>query len=134
MDNEREDGSRPLRENSKWHKQLENTALQTSLNSMQRVGDGRQEDEEAVVAMEHNGETGEELVPVDQEEIPPVSQLQAEERERTLTDHLNKKLLSSFLEKLNQAEFPLPPALPNLQRSGDEGELSEDSNRMEEDW
>lgn len=133
MDNEREDGSRHLRESSKWHKQLENTALQTSLN-LQRVEDSRQEEEEAGTAMEQNGETGEELVPAVEEEMPPVCQLTAEEKERTLTDHLNKKLLSSFLEKLNQAEFPLPAALQTLQRNGDEGESSEDSNRMEEDW
>jgi len=51
------------------------------------------------------------------------------EEERTLTDHLNKRLLSSFMEKLNQRDL----ALPGVQRL-DCAVADEDSNRAAEEW
>ncbi|CAB1449839.1 unnamed protein product [Pleuronectes platessa] len=57
-----------------------------------------------------------------------VSEQRAEE-ERSLTDHLNKRLLSSFLEKLNERDL----ALPGVQRL-DCAVADEDSNRAAEEW
>lgn len=51
------------------------------------------------------------------------------EEERTLTDHLNKRLLSSFLEKLNESDL----ALPGVQRL-DCAVADEDSNRAADEW
>ncbi|CAG00617.1 unnamed protein product [Tetraodon nigroviridis] len=51
------------------------------------------------------------------------------EEERTLTDHLNKRLLSSFLEKLNERDL----ALPGVQRL-DCAVADEDSNRAADEW
>ena len=51
------------------------------------------------------------------------------EEERTLTDHLNKRLLSSFLDKLNERDL----ALPGVQRL-DCAVADEDSNRAAEEW
>ncbi|KAJ8408315.1 hypothetical protein AAFF_G00257290 [Aldrovandia affinis] len=51
------------------------------------------------------------------------------EEERTLTDHLNKRLLSSFLEKLNQRDL----ALPGIQRLDCAVAGEEDSNRAVEE-
>lgn len=51
------------------------------------------------------------------------------EEERTLTDHLNKRLLSSFLAKLNERDL----ALPGVQRL-DCAVADEDSNRAADEW
>jgi len=52
------------------------------------------------------------------------------EEERTLTDHLNKRLLSSFLEKLNQRDL----ALPGVRHLDCAVAEEEDSNRATEEW
>ena len=38
-----------------------------------------------------------------------VEELQPQEEERTLTDHLNKRLLESFLARLDSGSMQLPP-------------------------
>lgn len=53
------------------------------------------------------------------------------EEERTQTDHLNKRLLSSFLEKLNQRDLALP-GVRHLDCAVAEEE--DDSNRAAEEW
>ncbi|KAJ3599032.1 hypothetical protein NHX12_032995 [Muraenolepis orangiensis] len=52
------------------------------------------------------------------------------EEQRTLTDHLNKRLLSSFLEKLKERDL----ALPGVQHLDCAVEQEEDSNRAAEEW
>ncbi|CAL8272420.1 unnamed protein product [Arctogadus glacialis] len=71
-------------------------------------------------------ETGEEGA---EEEDETDSNLTKEEVQRTQTDHLNKRLLSSFLEKLNERDL----ALPGVQHL-DCAVAEEDSNRAAEDW
>lgn len=58
---------------------------------------------------------------------------EASEQERTLTDHLNKRLLSSFLEKLNERDLQALPGVQRLDCAVAAGE--EDSNRAAaDDW
>ncbi|XP_064424561.1 uncharacterized protein LOC135360751 [Latimeria chalumnae] len=92
---------------SKRHKELENAALQTSLNSLRSEGEEEQRDSE-------DGRPA----------SPP------EERDLTLTDHLNKILLTSFLDQLNQSAS----TIPMIQRVHNMENPAEDSNRMQEDW
>lgn len=122
---------------SKRLKELENAALQTSLNSL------RMESESATDTGSKRGqESGEEeysngLSSNESGALPPQtprpeaveeSDTNVEE-ERTLTDHLNKRLLSSFLDKLNQRDL----ALPGIQRL-DCAVADEDTNRAAEEW
>uniref|UniRef100_A0A0E9XEX8 Uncharacterized protein n=1 Tax=Anguilla anguilla TaxID=7936 RepID=A0A0E9XEX8_ANGAN len=124
---------------SKRHKELENVALQTSLNSLrmeaQNISDpeikGSQETEEDT----RPGRCTESGAPAQTPNLRPgeeceTSEIKVREEERTLTDHLNKRLLSSFLEKLNQRDL----ALPGIQRLDCAVAGEEDSNRAVEEW
>lgn len=107
-------------------KELENTALQTSIIARM------EEEEEAGGGAPRPGldlqqqPASEELQSGEQEEENPERK---QEEERSLTDHLNQRLLTSFLEKLNRAELTLP-GLQGLHCPGAE----EDSNRAGEEW
>ncbi|GCB70873.1 hypothetical protein scyTo_0008697 [Scyliorhinus torazame] len=104
-----QEGSRPPCSNdTKRHKEMENVALQTSLN----LGHGKAGDEEQRPTQ---GEP-------EESRHGPEGEL-----ELTQTDHLNKRLLTSFLEKINQPNFNFP----NLQQLSNQ---PEDSNKMQEDW
>eukprot|EP00061_Rhincodon_typus_P006315 g26841.t1 len=106
------DGSRPLGSNdTKRHKQMENVALQTSLHLGQRKSP---EEEQRPGLPNSTQEPGE-------SRHGPNGEL-----ELTQTDHLNKRLLTSFLEKINQPNFNFP----NLQQLSNQ---PEDSNKMQED-
>ena len=52
-----------------------------------------------------NGSSDEETSPSTHEPVPTEP---PQEEERTLTDHLNKKLLESFLTRLQQGTIELP--------------------------
>ena len=43
----------------------------------------------------------------------------AQEQEKTLTDHLNKKLLQSFLDRLETGRVDLPPEARGPSQEGD---------------
>ena len=128
-------------------KELRNAALQTSLASRMEadctvdsearptretaeeelangVSFNHHRSEELPAAPGPLTETGEE-----EEEDETDSNLTKEEVQRTQTDHLNKRLLSSFLEKLNERDL----ALPGVQHL-DCAVAEEDSNRAAEDW
>ncbi len=71
-----------------------------------------------------SSENQEEMVPVEagvdqaQQDIPPQALAEQEpdpqpEVEKTLTDHLNKKLLESFLGKLDSGVIQFPPGAHN---------------------
>lgn len=134
---------------SKRLKELENAALQTTLISRMETesgadagswtGQGQQQQQQPGVDEQSNGlslnhnrpahpqlsadteaEEGESERNVGKERV---------EEERTLTDHLNKRLLSSFLEKLNERDL----ALPGVQRL-DCAVADEDSNRAADEW
>lgn len=123
---------------SKRVKELENAALQTNLISQMEKESGA--DAESLTEQQSGqGELSNGLS-LDHGPVPP--QLSAEEpepgtdtgkqrveAERTLTDHLNKRLLSSFLEKLNERDL----ALPGVQRL-DCAVADEDSNRSADEW
>lgn len=125
---------------SKRVKELENAALQTTLISQmekdsgadpgsrveqQRSGQGEQP---SGLSLSHHRQAR-----TEEEEEPELGTdtpaMQRGEEERTLTDHLNKRLLSSFLEKLNERDL----ALPGVQRL-DCAVADEDSNRAAEEW
>lgn len=100
-------------------KELENAALQSTLASRTEAGPGADAGESERGDGDVCGGGGGGGDP-------------AKERlreERTLTDHLNKRLLSSFLEKLNQRDL----ALPGVQRL-DCAVADEDSNRAADEW
>ena len=75
--------------------------------------------QEAEPPAEENGPAEE--APVMEQEGGQAAQLEAaaaggeepvqEERERTLTDHLNKKLLESFLNRLDMGDMKFPPGM-----------------------
>ena len=128
---------------SKRIKELENVALQTTLTSVEMeseaAGDcggrsrGQEESKESDGHL--NGlsydETGAPLETGDASS-QVYAQLDVNKdqvEERTLTDHLNKRLLSSFLEKLNQRDL----SLPGIQRL-DCAVADEDSNRAVDEW
>lgn len=128
---------------SKRLKELENAALQTTLISRMETESGADvgswTEQQSGEGEQSNG------LPLNHQSAPP--QLSADtveeegmepeinvpkervEEERTLTDHLNKRLLSSFLEKLNERDL----ALPGVQRL-DCAVADEDSNRAAEEW
>ncbi|GCC36649.1 hypothetical protein chiPu_0015144 [Chiloscyllium punctatum] len=108
-----QEGSRPPCSNdTKRHKEMENVALQTSLN----LGQRKSPEEEQRSSLPNSTQEPEES------RHGPNGEL-----ELTQTDHLNKRLLTSFLEKINQPNFNFP----NLQQLNNQ---PEDSNKMQEDW
>lgn len=132
---------------SKRLKELENAALQSTLISQMEVDSGADVGNmtEQQQRQQQPGE-GEHLngLSTDHRAAPPALGEDTEagemevgenvaknklEEERTLTDHLNKRLLSSFLEKLNERDL----ALPGVQRL-DCAVADEDSNRAGEEW
>lgn len=123
---------------SKRVKELENAALQTTLISQMEKESGA----DAESLTEQQSGQGEQSNGLSLDHRPVRPQLSAEEtepgtdtgkqrveEERTLTDHLNKRLLSSFLEKLNERDL----ALPGVQRL-DCAVADEDSNRSADEW
>lgn len=127
---------------SKRLKELENAALQSTLISRMEVESGA----DAENMTERESGEGEHLnsVSMNHRDAPPALGEDTEagemelggnvakerlEEERTLTDHLNKRLLSSFLEKLNERDL----ALPGVQRL-DCAVADEDSNRAADEW
>lgn len=123
---------------SKRVKELENAALQTTLISQMEKESGAN----AGSSTEQQSGQGEQSNGLSLDHRSAHPQLSAEdsesgtdtakqrvEEERTLTDHLNKRLLSSFLEKLNERDL----ALPGVQRL-DCAVADEDSNRSADEW
>lgn len=126
---------------SKRHKELENAALQTSLNSLRTEmeamafsdNEGSRTDEEGLPAAVQSSAEPSDLSPA----VSPRPESESEtkeqkgrEEERTLTDHLNKRLLSHFLEKLNQSDL----TLPGVQQLDCAVAGEEDSNRAVDEW
>ena len=76
--------------------------------------------------VEHNG-------PAQQQQPAPVAAVNVEggepepqqEEERTLTDHLNKKLLESFLERLDSGSMQLPPGARGADPPEEEDDFDE---------
>lgn len=120
---------------SKRLKELENAALQTTLISQMDTGPSPEQnpnprEEEQSSGLDHDEATAE-LSAEQPEQAAPgecVTKQRVEE-ERTLTDHLNKRLLSSFLQKLNQRDLALPGV-----RHVDCAVADEDSNRAADEW
>ncbi|CAL8309827.1 unnamed protein product [Lota lota] len=133
-------------------KELRNAALQTSLTSrmeadstadseVRPIRETAEEEPSNGVSFNHNHRSDEHQAapgPVTEtreegaEEDETDSNLTKEEvaeQQRTQTDHLNKRLLSSFLEKLNVRDL----ALPGVQHL-DCAVAEEDSNRAAEEW
>lgn len=127
---------------SKRLKELENAALQSTLMSQMEVESGA----DAENMIEQQPGEGDQLngLPRNHRAALPTLGEDTEagemelggnvakerlEEERTLTDHLNKRLLSSFLEKLNERDL----ALPGVQRL-DCAVADEDSNRAADEW
>lgn len=127
---------------SKRLKELENAALQTTLISRmetesgadagnwteQQSGEGEQSNG---LSLNHRSAPPQLGADTEAEEAESEGNISKErvEEERTLTDHLNKRLLSSFLEKLNERDL----ALPGVQRL-DCAVADEDSNRAADEW
>ena len=81
--------------------------------------------------IEQNGPAGEPAAPA-AVDGPVVNGVEAEveqEEERTLTDHLNKRLLESFLARLDSGSMELPPGA----RGSDPPE-EEDIDEFEDPW
>uniref|UniRef100_A0A1A7YS24 Uncharacterized protein n=1 Tax=Iconisemion striatum TaxID=60296 RepID=A0A1A7YS24_9TELE len=131
---------------SKRLKELENAALQTTLISQMERESGEDTgswtEQQSGQSEQLNGSSLNhrsaplQLSAADTEaedvvEVEPATNTakQRVEEERTLTDHLNKRLLSSFLEKLNERDL----ALPGVQRL-DCAVADEDSNRAADEW
>lgn len=127
---------------SKRLKELENAALQSTLISRMETEPGADggtlteqqsgEDEQSNgVSLNHCTASRQLSADTEAEEVESSRNVAKErvEEERTLTDHLNKRLLSSFLEKLNDSDL----ALPGVQRL-DCAVADEDSNRAAEEW
>uniref|UniRef100_A0A1A8IDK0 Uncharacterized protein n=1 Tax=Nothobranchius kuhntae TaxID=321403 RepID=A0A1A8IDK0_NOTKU len=126
-------------------KELENAALQTTLISQMeresREDSGSWAEQQSGQRAQLNGlslnhsSAPRQLSAADMEadvvDMEPATNTarQRVEEERTLTDHLNKRLLSSFLEKLNERDL----ALPGVQRL-DCAVADEDSNRAADEW
>lgn len=118
---------------SKRLKEMENAALQTTLISKMDTGPSPEQNpgEEEQSSGLNQGEATAELSaePEPAEPAEPGVTKQRVEEERTLTDHLNKRLLSSFLEKLNERDLALPGV-----RHVDCAVADEDSNRAADEW
>lgn len=130
-------------------KELENVALQSSLIARMETGESGAdadsfpeqqqqqpgEDAQSIgLSLNHEPappQLGADTAPQEEEEVESGDSVAKErvEEERTLTDHLNKRLLSSFLEKLNESDL----ALPGVQRL-DCAVADEDSNRAADEW
>ncbi|KAJ1085825.1 hypothetical protein NDU88_005950 [Pleurodeles waltl] len=123
---------------SKQKKELENAALQSSLRGPgggerapwegerpRGEGESAPGDEGTPQGGEQAPSEGEQDQGTDEDERP--QDLPSGDRERTLTDHLNKRLLLSFQEKLNQAGDGL---LQRVQQS----QAGEDDNQAQEEW
>lgn len=125
---------------SKRLKELENVVLQTSLNNIQmepeevltldEVGDQDCHGSECLNGLPHvasdvSTETTDQPVPECEQ-----AETQVKEEGRTLTDHLNKRLLLSFLDKLNQNDV----GLPGIQRLDCAVAGEDDSNRAADEW
>lgn len=127
---------------SKRLKELENAALQTTLISRMETESGadagswtEQQSGESEqlngLSLNHQSAPAPLSADTEAEEAESDRNVAKElvEEERTLTDHLNKRLLSSFLEKLNERDL----ALPGVQRL-DCAVADEDSNRAADEW
>lgn len=128
---------------SKRLKELENAALQTTLISRMETESGagagsgteqqssREEELSNGLSLNHRTAPAQLGAATEVEEAGSGRSVAKErlEEERTLTDHLNKRLLSSFLEKLNERDL----ALPGVQRL-DCAVADEDSNRAADEW
>ncbi|KAF7663564.1 hypothetical protein LDENG_00206810 [Lucifuga dentata] len=127
---------------SKRLKELENAALQNTLISRMETESetetGSGTERETVEGEHSNGlsfnnhrPAAQHSADTDTEEVEAGRNVSKErvEEERTLTDHLNKRLLSSFLEKLNERDL----ALPGVRRL-DCAVADEDSNRAADEW
>ncbi|KAF3690778.1 hypothetical protein EXN66_Car006451 [Channa argus] len=127
---------------SKRLKELENAALQTTLISRMETESGAEtgswseqqsgEDEQSNgLTLNHESASAQLSADSEAEEVESGKSIAKErvEEERTLTDHLNKRLLSSFLEKLNERDL----ALFGVQRL-DCAVADEDSNRAADEW
>lgn len=127
---------------SKRLKELENAALQSTLMSRMEVESGadagNMTEQQSGEGDHRNGlsvnhcaappRLGEDTEAGEMELGGNVAKERLEE-DRTLTDHLNKRLLSSFLAKLNERDL----ALPGVQRL-DCAVAEEDSNRAADEW
>lgn len=124
---------------SKRLKELENAALQTTLISRMETESGAdagswteqqsgEDEQQNGVSLNHRAAPPQPGAADTEAEEGNVAKERVEE-ERTLTDHLNKRLLSSFLEKLNERDL----ALPGVQRL-DCAVADEDSNRAADEW
>lgn len=124
---------------SKRLKELENVVLQTSLNNIQMepeemsladgVGDQDCQDSECLNGLSHVASD----VSTETDQPAPESneaETKTKEEELTLTDHLNKRLLLSFLDKLNQNNA----GLPGIQRLDCAVAGEDDSNRAADEW
>ncbi|KAK7889826.1 hypothetical protein WMY93_025386 [Mugilogobius chulae] len=114
---------------SKRLKELENAALQTTLISKMDTEPPPEqipgtEEQSSGLSLNHEAAQAEEEA--GRCVVPPEPR---REEERTLTDHLNKRLLSSFLEKLNERDLALPGV-----RHLDCAVADEDSNRAADEW
>lgn len=115
---------------SKRLKEMENAALQTTLISKMDTGPSpEQNPDEKVQASGLNQDEAAAELSAEPEQAEPGVTKQRVEEERTLTDHLNKRLLSSFLEKLNERDLALPGV-----RHVDCAVADEDSNRAADEW
>lgn len=77
-----------------------------------------------------NGHNGDPAVPervADRQDREPVdlnmqaAEPQPQEQEKTLTDHLNKKLLQSFLSRLDSGRVDLPPGVVGASEEKEDG-------------
>ena len=66
-------------------------------------------------------------------ESPLEPEQSSEQREPTLTDRLNKRLLESFLTRLEQGSFEVPSTAHSDSSSNDLTRVEEESNEFE-DW
>lgn len=127
---------------SKRLKELENAALQSSLIARMETESGADagswteqqpgEDEQSDgLSLNHRAAPSQLSADTAAHDVESGGNVAKErvEEERTLTDHLNKRLLSSFLEKLNESDL----ALPGVQRL-DCAVADEDSNRAADEW
>lgn len=127
---------------SKRLKELENAALQSTLISRMETESGidagtlreqqqREDEQTNGLSLNHQSAPSQPSADIEAEDVESVRNVAKEqvEEERTLTDHLNKRLLSSFLEKLNESDL----ALPGVQRL-DCAVADEDSNRAADEW
>lgn len=142
MNNTSQPNSTACNGHSKRLKELENVVLQTSLNSIRMepeevstleedMGDQDCHGSECLNGLSHAASDVSTTDTIDQA-APECDQTETavKEEERTLTDHLNKRLLTSFLDKLNQNAA----GLPGIQRLDCAVAGEDDSNRAADEW